>query len=108
MAKPGKPPGDAPGEGLIELDGLHLPESVYRDCDVATLENRLEAVLEVGEQGELDGHETGPENTTLFLYGTDAEALFRALEPVLRDYPLCQGARVTIRQGDQERQVVLS
>ena len=108
VAKPVKHAGDAPGEVLIELDGLHLPESVYRDCDVATLENRLEAVLEVGEQGELDGHETGPENTTLFLYGTDAEALFRALEPVLRDYPLCQGARVTIRQGDQERQVVLS
>jgi hypothetical protein len=108
VAKPVKHAGDAPGEVLIELDGLHLPESVYRDCDVATLENRLEAVLEVGEQGELDGHETGPENTTLFLCGADAEALFRALEPMLLDYPLCHGARVTIRQGDQERQVILS
>jgi hypothetical protein len=56
---------------------------------------------------ELDGHETGPENTTLFLYGADAEALFRVVEPVLRDYPLCHGARVTIRQEHQERRVVL-
>jgi tetratricopeptide (TPR) repeat protein len=108
VAKPGKQAGDAPGKVLIELDGLHLPESVYRDCDVATLENRLEAVLEGGEHGELDGHETGPENTTLFLYGADAEALFRVVEPVLRDYPLCHGARVTIRQEHQERRVVLS
>ena len=68
----------------------------------------IEVVLESGEYGELDGHETGPENTTLFLYGADAEALFHAVEPVLRDYPLCQHARVTIRQDGQERRVVLS
>lgn len=95
------------GEVLIELDGLHLPESVYRDCDIATLENRLEEALETGERGELDGHETGPENTTVFLYGPDAEAMFRAVEPVLQDYPLCRGARVTIRQDNQEPRVVL-
>jgi tetratricopeptide (TPR) repeat protein len=99
--------GQAAGEVLVELDGIRLPESVYKDCDIATLENRLEAALEPGEQGELDGHETGPEHTTLFLYGADAEALFRAVEPVLRGYPLCQGARVTIRQGAEQRQIVL-
>lgn len=101
-------PDNAAGELLIELDGIHLPESVYRDWDVATLENRLEEILESGERGELDGHETGPENTTLFLYGADAEALFRTVEPVLQNYPLCRGARVTIRQHDQERRIVLS
>jgi hypothetical protein len=107
VAKAVKHAGDAAGEVLIELDGIHLPESVYRDCDVATLENRLEEVLERGEQGELDGHETGPENTTLFLYGVDVEALFRAVEPVLRDYPLCRGSRVTIRHDSAERRVVI-
>ncbi len=99
---------NAAGEMLIELDGIHLPESVYQDCDIATLENRIEEVLEIDQTGELDGHETGPEHTTLFLYGADAEALFRAVEPVLQDYPLCRGARVTIRQDDQERRIVLS
>ncbi len=100
--------GSSKGEVLIELDGRHLPEAVYKDCDLATLENRLEDALESSGLGDLDGHETGPENTVLFLYGEDAESLFRAVEPVLRDYPLCQGARVTIRQGDQERRLVLS
>jgi tetratricopeptide (TPR) repeat protein len=108
VANRAKQAGDVPGEVLIELDGVHLPESVYKECDIATLENRLKTVLEEGEHGELDGHETGPENTTLFLYGADAEALFRVVDPVLRGYQLCRGARVTIRQDDQERRVVLS
>jgi hypothetical protein len=95
------------GAVLIELDGVHLPDSIYRECDVATLENRLEDALEMDDSGELDGHETGPESTTLFLYGPDAESLFRAVEPVLLNYPLCRGAHVTIRQNDRERRIVL-
>jgi Protein of unknown function (DUF3313) len=60
--------------------------------------------------GELDGHEfeVGSPTVTIFLYGADAEALFQAIEPVLRAYPLCQRARVTIRQGTTERLVVIS
>jgi tetratricopeptide (TPR) repeat protein len=108
IAKPSNNGAASDGEVLVELDGIHLPQSVYRECDIATLENRLEELLEAGGQGELDGHETGPENTTLFLYGPDAEALFRAVEPVLRDYPLCRGARVTVRQSDREQRFVLS
>jgi hypothetical protein len=107
VAKAVQAPNQTAGAVLIELDGIHLAESVYKDCDIATLENRLEEVLEFGGYGELDGHETGPENTTVFLYGPDAEALFEAIEPLLRDYPLCQGARLTIRQGDQERRILL-
>ena len=49
--------------------------------------------------GEFDGHESGPEETTLYLYGPDAEALFAAIEGTLRAYPLCQTARVEIRYG---------
>jgi hypothetical protein len=107
VTEPAKHVGNASGEVLIELDGIHLPESVYKDCDIATLENRLEETLEISGLGELDGHETGPESTLLFLYGDNAEALFRSVEPLLLDYPLCRGARLTIRQGEQERRVVL-
>jgi hypothetical protein len=35
----------------------------------------------------------------LFPYGPDAEALFRAVELVLRRYLLCQNAAVVIRSG---------
>jgi hypothetical protein len=35
----------------------------------------------------------------LFLYGPDADKLFAGVEPVLRNYPLCQGAKVVLRYG---------
>jgi hypothetical protein len=62
-------------------------------------ESRIEMRLEETGGGELDGHEYGPEATQLFLYGRDARALFDAIAPVLCDYPLCRGARITLRQG---------
>lgn len=45
------------------------------------------------------------------MYGPDSEKLFKAVEPVLRAYPLCKGARVVIRRGGPgapERQVELN
>ena len=96
------------GTVLIELDGRTLPDAVYRDHDLKTIEDQLSAIVDEEAVGELDGHEFGPEKTTIFLYGADAEAVFHAVEPALRNSPLCDGARVTIRQGVIERQVVVT
>ncbi|HEY1929711.1 MAG TPA: tetratricopeptide repeat protein [Caulobacteraceae bacterium] len=87
------------GQVIITLDGRGLPDEVYRTCDLGTLESRLESCLEREGGGELDGHEHGPETTRIFLFGPDARALLDVITPVLRDYPLCQGARVALRQG---------
>lgn len=98
------------GAVLIELDGTTLPDAVYRQYDLAALEDQLSKAVEPQGLGEYDGNEFGPQNTTLFLYGADAEALFVAIEPILRTYPLCQNARVTIRKGragSTEREIVL-
>jgi hypothetical protein len=84
---------------LVYLDGTGLPEEVYRDHDLETLESLLFPALAATEAGELDGSETGPNETCLFFYGPDAERLFLAIEPVLNAYPLCAGARVVVRQG---------
>ncbi len=46
------------------------------------------------------GTNSGPEETILFMYGPDAEKLFSTVESVLRNYRLCQGARVVIRHGE--------
>jgi tetratricopeptide (TPR) repeat protein len=91
----------AEGAVIVTLDGRNLPDAVYQAHDLATLEIRLETLLEQEGSGELDGHEHGPETTRLFLYGPDARALFDIIAPVLRDYPLCQGARVELRQGEK-------
>jgi tetratricopeptide (TPR) repeat protein len=98
------------GAVLIELDGATLPSSTYENYDLATLENQLTARVDSEAVGELDGHEFElcSQAVTIFLYGADAEALFEAIEPVLRGYPLCEHARVTIRQGTSERLVIIT
>ncbi len=90
---------------LVYLDCTGLPENVYEECDLATLEDRLIKVIERDGLGEFDGNEIGPTEATLFMYGPDAERLFAGVEQTLRAYPLCQGARVVIRRGgpDQEQ-----
>ena len=54
--------------------------------------------------GELDGHEIAIDGSDgfLFLYGPDADALFAAIEPVLRKSPVMPGADATLRYGDPD------
>jgi hypothetical protein len=84
---------------LIHLDAVGLPDTVYEECDLSTLEDQLIAAMAANRAGELDGNEAGNEVTTIYTYGADAENLYRAMEPVLIGYPLCQNARVVIRKG---------
>jgi hypothetical protein len=95
---------DKPSEQavLVYLEGTGLPDTVYEQYDVASLEDQLVEAIENAGVGEFDGNEFGPGEVTLFMYGPDAEALYRAVEPVLRAYPLCGGARVMVRPGGPE------
>ena len=90
---------EQPQAVLVHLDGSGLPDRIYHEYDLATIEDRLIEVLEREGLGEFDGDEVGPGQTTLFMYGPDAERLFDGIEETLRGYPLCQGARVEIRRG---------
>jgi hypothetical protein len=95
---------------LIHLNGTDLDQAVYEENDLMTIEDLLIAKLDGTGLGEFDGNEVGEGGATLFLYGNDAEKLFTRIEPVLRDYPLCQKAKVIIRQGkpgSQQREVNL-
>jgi hypothetical protein len=97
---------------LVHLDGTGLPDETYERFDLATLEDRLLEVMSRRRLGEIDGHEIGPSETIVFLYGPDAERLYAGIEPVLRTYPLCANARVVIRSGgagapEREVRVVL-
>jgi hypothetical protein len=96
---------------VISLDGQGLDDAVYQAYDLSTLEDLLIEQIEPDGIGELDGHETGPTQTTIYLYGTDAEELFSRVEPVLASYPLCQNSRVVIRRGgpgSSQREVLFS
>jgi hypothetical protein len=84
---------------LLHLDGSSLPDEVYPEYDLATLEDRIQAELAGKGLGEYDGSEFGPGGTTLYLYGPDAERLCALIQPILTAYPLCRNSRVVIRKG---------
>ncbi|HEY1742943.1 MAG TPA: hypothetical protein VGG18_07235 [Granulicella sp.] len=84
---------------IIFLDGQGLNEAVYQTYDLSTLEDLLIEQIEPHGIGELDGHETGPTQTTIYMYGPDAEALFSRVQPILASYPLCQNSRAVVRHG---------
>jgi hypothetical protein len=93
---------------IITLNGTSLPAEVYEQCDTSTLEDQLTEAL--GDLGECDGTEHGERDSRIFLYGSDAEAMFRAVEPILLNYPLSASARVLLRSGPPgaaEREVTL-
>lgn len=95
----GKKPKDPDQAVFVHLDGQGLPDEVVEACDLATLEDKLIEALSEQRLGDVDGNEIGPEIATVVIYGHDAERMFAAIEPVLRTYPLCRGARVEIRRG---------
>jgi len=85
-------------EGVaVYLDGVHLPKAVYASTDVNTLAGKLTAAMK--GKGEVRGTWQGLEETSLYLYGPDADRIFASIEKVLRSYPLCRNARVVIRIG---------
>lgn len=94
---------------LISLDGQGLDDAIYQVYDLSTLEDMLSEQIEPDGIGELDGHESGPAQTTIYLYGPDAEELFSRVQQVLASYPLCQNSRAVIRRGgpgSTQREVV--
>ena len=48
-----------------------------------------------------------PECSTLFCYGSNAQAMFDALEPTLRQDARFEGAVITIRQRTEGREVMI-
>jgi hypothetical protein len=82
---------------IITLDGTSLPNDVYEQFDSDTLDGQLQDAL--GSLGECDGVEHGESDTRIFLYGSDAEAMFRAVEPTLRAYPLAASSQGILRFG---------
>lgn len=56
-----------------------------------------EAVESVG--GEARTTWSGAAETAFYHYGPSADAMLEALRPVLDAYPVCQNARIVIREG---------
>jgi hypothetical protein len=80
----------------IFLDGVNLPEEVYKTTDINELADLIERDLDDGRIGEIRGSWPGPTETAIFLYGDDARRVAEAVETTLRTYPLYKNARVVV------------
>ena len=65
------------------------------------LEARLIAAITKAGAGEFDGNEVAADGSDgyLYMYGSDADALFAAVHPVLEQCAFMRGARVRVRYG---------
>ncbi len=76
----------------VYLDGVNLPEEVYRDCNIDFVFDELNKLL--SGHGSVESHWQGPTETALYVYG-DSNAIMKPLiAGFLESYPLCRGARV--------------
>lgn len=80
----------------IYLDGTGLPAEVYADLDLDAVVDEIGAAAGTGSYR---GGWQGPAETAVFFFGTDADAMFAQVEPVLRRLPIGQNARVVLRHG---------
>jgi tetratricopeptide (TPR) repeat protein len=98
----------AKGSVLVEIGYGSRPGTRYGKEDSASLTINLMQAAESQNVGFYGSSVTIPESTTLMFYCEDAEALFRAMQPILVSERICEGASVTIRQGKEVREVILS
>ena len=72
---------------------------------VYALGDQLEAAIAEAKVGEYDGHALPADGSEgrYFVYGPDAEAIYKVIAPVLEASPLMRGATVTLHYGPQRR-----
>jgi len=65
------------------------------------LERRLESAIAEGGVGEYDGNEIATDGSDgfLYMYGPDADALFKVVKPILLDTTFTRGAKAKLRYG---------
>ena len=78
--------------GIDSLDPLHQ------------LGDRLSYLLDQGNDGYYDGHELALDNSdgAIFLYGNNAETLYKLIEPMLDEVDWMHGAEVILTFGSNQ------
>jgi hypothetical protein len=68
---------------------------------VYALGDQLQSAIDEAKVGEYDGHAIPADGSDgrYFIYGPDAEAIFKVIAPVLEASPLMRGATVTLHYG---------
>ena len=91
------------GEHAV-LAYLKLSDAEFGTADerdsIHALSDRLEEAISDAGAGEFDGDEFGDGQCILFMYGPDADAIFSAIERILRESPHSRGGYVIKRYGE--------
>ena len=80
----------------VYLDGVSLPDEVYANLD---FEETIGRLTEAAGTDSYHGYWQGAQETGLFFFGDDAEAMCSRIEAVLRQMPIGQNARVVVRSA---------
>jgi hypothetical protein len=72
---------------------------------VYALGDELQNAIVEAKVGEYDGHALPADGSEgrYFIYGPDAEAIYKVIAPVLQASPLMRGATVTLHYGPRRR-----
>jgi len=76
----------------IYLDGVNLPDEVYRDSDSNVVMSEIDKLLD--GHGEIEAHWQGPTETALYVYGDSIAKMKPLIQGFMESYPLCKGARI--------------
>ena len=70
--------------------------------ELFSLQHQLEAAIEEAGVGDLDGNEIAADLSDgfLYMYGSDADAVFAVIEPILRSVGFMYGAKVKLVYGE--------
>ncbi len=80
-------------EGLgVYLDGVNLPDEVYKTSDVNFVIKEFNKRLK--GHGSVQSNWQGPRETALYIYGDNVEKMKSKIVDFMAEYPLCRGARV--------------
>lgn len=71
---------------------------------VYALGDQIQTAVAEAKVGEYDGHALPADGSEgrYFIYGPDAEAIYKAIAPVLESSPLMRGATVTLHFGPRK------
>ena len=97
-----KPARQGPAEHAVIIHFLYGSTNLQH---VYAVEDLLRIALSEAAAGEYDCREVAEDGSDgfFYMYGPDAEAIFRAISPVLAAFPFMRGATVTLRFGPPNR-----
>ena len=80
-------------EGIgFYLDGLNLPEEVYKKCDINEVIGALSERL--GDHDKIIRYGQGNDETALYFYGKSFFDMKEQTKEYINEYPLCRNARI--------------